>query len=135
MAQKYSENRMFLVTFSSFLQYFGFGSYKCLDIVQKISQTRRSCQIGYCNKNRSNNIYIKCKKNVCGKCIHKIGCVCNVPNKYMYKNTWFSSSINQTGVRRNRISDDNQFAWRIPPFHLRRQSCRFKKRNDGMKKA
>lgn len=28
----------------------------------------KRCQIGYCKENKTNKIYSKCKKNVCGKC-------------------------------------------------------------------
>ena len=43
------------------------------------SQGRKTCQDGYCKRNRSNNTCRKCKKIVCGKYVNKI--------EYMCKNT------------------------------------------------
>lgn len=40
------------------------------------SQERKTCQIGYCRRNRSNNICKKCKKILCGKCTSKIEHLC-----------------------------------------------------------
>lgn len=40
------------------------------------SKVRKSCKIGYCKKNRSNNFCIYCKKIICGKCTNKILYIC-----------------------------------------------------------
>ena len=40
------------------------------------SQERKTCQIGFCKRNRSNNICTKCEKIVCGKCTNKIEYLC-----------------------------------------------------------
>ena len=40
------------------------------------SEVRKSCQVGYCKKNRSNNYCVYCKKIVCGKCTNKIQYIC-----------------------------------------------------------
>ena len=40
------------------------------------SEVRKSCQVGYCKKNGSNNFCIYCKKIVCGKCTNKIQYIC-----------------------------------------------------------
>ena len=40
------------------------------------SEVQKSCQVGYCKKNRSNNCCIYCKKIVCGKCTNKIQYIC-----------------------------------------------------------
>ena len=40
------------------------------------SEVRKSCQVGYCKKNRSNNYRIYCKKIVCGKCTNNIQYIC-----------------------------------------------------------
>ena len=40
------------------------------------SEVRKSCQVGYCEKNRSNNYCIYCKKIVCGKYTNKIQYIC-----------------------------------------------------------
>lgn len=41
-----------------------------------ILQERKSCQVGYCNKNKSSNCCISCKKVVCGKCTGKAEYTC-----------------------------------------------------------
>ena len=41
-----------------------------------ILQERKSCQVGYCNKNKSSNYCISCKKMVCGKCTGKVQHTC-----------------------------------------------------------
>lgn len=40
------------------------------------SGERRTCQIGFCKRNRSNNICKICQKVVCGKCTNKIEYLC-----------------------------------------------------------
>lgn len=40
------------------------------------SGVRKSCQVGYCNKNKSSNCCMYCKKIVCGKCTKEIQYVC-----------------------------------------------------------
>ncbi|CAK9834249.1 hypothetical protein ANTRET_LOCUS10801 [Anthophora retusa] len=40
------------------------------------SGVRKSCHVSYCNKNRSNNCCMYCKKIVCGKCINEILYIC-----------------------------------------------------------
>ena len=41
-----------------------------------MSEVRKSCQVGYCKKNRSNNYCIYCKKIVCGKCTNNTQYIC-----------------------------------------------------------
>lgn len=50
-------------------------SFNSLSDVQNPNM-RKSCQIGLCKKNRSNNICINCNKYVCGKCVSKIEFTC-----------------------------------------------------------
>lgn len=41
-----------------------------------ISERRKTCQIGYCKKNKTINICSTCKKYVCGKCLRERPSVC-----------------------------------------------------------
>ena len=40
------------------------------------SEVRKSCQVDYCKKNRSDNYCLYCKKIVCGKCTNNIQYIC-----------------------------------------------------------
>ena len=40
------------------------------------SEVRKSCQVDYCKKNRSNNYSLYCKKIICGKCRNNIQYIC-----------------------------------------------------------
>lgn len=40
------------------------------------SYQRKTCQIGYCNENKTIKICSKCEKYVCGKCIMETPCIC-----------------------------------------------------------
>lgn len=41
-----------------------------------ISERRKTCQIGYCKKNKTINICSTCKKYVCGKCVRERPVIC-----------------------------------------------------------